>query len=542
MTTTNMSKPTTSTTNMSKPSSTLSTSSVGKNISSLSTSTIQKAVGAKVDNSYGPQTTAAVKAFQKANGLVADGIVGPKTAAAITAAQSKTNSGGPNSGLDNSGTSVNSGPTNPIIKNQSNLVSSTDTERARLNSTGVNIDSTVNNLTGTAKFGPNGEYTYKVDSKGVPYGDPITTTTDKPKVEPTLPEGNVQDSTGNKYFTSMPKDLTYQLPTLTNGKKWVFDASGKPFEMDSTGKVTSNTVADQEYNTNVQKNKEIETQNTMYDQLKKNVSAAHQVIIDSIKQKAQEQKIAMEDLNKRYLASKTVAGFRTGSTEYTPEIAMGILKNEEEEGIRRIKEIDDNMTLKLAEAVSAKNDKDLEVAQQKFDTYSKLQKAKETAIVDQYKMYLDNQKYIADAKKSLETETRAKEDQGMQKLTATSDAYAAKYNSYGSQKAKDAYINSLAESTGLSTDTILSQIIKATPKPKEGKDTTDKEIESNKKNDIADAVLTFRELMKKNGWKGINPEQYKLIADSIRQEYGAYAVLELEKAIADAELEVDNGE
>jgi hypothetical protein len=97
--------------------------------------------------------------------------------------------------------------------------------------------------------------------------------------------------------------------------------------MDSKGTVTTNPIAEQEYNTNVQKNKDIETQNTLYDSLKKNVSEAHQVVIDSIKQKAQAQKTAMEDLNKRYLGAKTVAGFRTGATEYTPEIAMGILKN-----------------------------------------------------------------------------------------------------------------------------------------------------------------------------------------------------------------------
>jgi peptidoglycan hydrolase-like protein with peptidoglycan-binding domain len=67
----------------------MATQTLGKNISSLPTSTIQKVVGTKVDNNYGVDTTAKVKAFQQANGLVADGIVGSKTQAVITANMNK---------------------------------------------------------------------------------------------------------------------------------------------------------------------------------------------------------------------------------------------------------------------------------------------------------------------------------------------------------------------------------------------------------------------------------------------------------------------
>lgn len=356
---------------------------------------------------------------------------------------------------------VSSGGASSIISNQSNLVQSTATEKAKQNIAGVNIDNTVNAATGV--YG-----TPVKDEGGKVIGyEQYDTKTGKPLQKPAetpLPEGNVKDTLGNTYFSSMPKEMTYKLPEpATVGNTWVFDAQGKPFEMDKTGKVFTNQIAEQEYNTNIQKNKDIETQNALYDTLKANVSAAHQVIIDSIKQKAQEQKTAMTDLNARYLGSKTVAGFRTGATEYTPEIAMGILKNEEEEGIRRIKEIDDNMNLALAEAVSAKNDKDLLVAQQKFDTYTKLQKEKETAIIDQYKMYLDNQKYIADARKALETETRATEDQGMQKMKAGADAYLQAYNA---SKDKTAYVQSIATQLGLTPEIVLGQILAAQPKAK----------------------------------------------------------------------------
>ena len=168
---------------------------------------------------------------------------------------------------------------NSVIKNQSNLVQSTATEKAKQNQAGVKIDNTVNNLTGENTNVNNSQ----IDPKT---GKPLVDSNTQVKETP-VPEGNIQDKTGSKYFSTMPKNMTYQLPNPSNeANKWVFDQSGKPYEMDSAGKVIPNQIAEQEYNTNVQKNKDIETQNAIYDRLKSNVSAAHQVVIDNIKQKS----------------------------------------------------------------------------------------------------------------------------------------------------------------------------------------------------------------------------------------------------------------
>jgi len=348
--------------------------------------------------------------------------------------------------------SLTSKSVNPIINNQSKIISSTTAEKGKINSALTGIDSILNSKNNTNT---------QIDPKT---GKLIVNTTSVNENN-TSPDGNIQDSNGSKYFSSMPKDLTYQLPELKNDKKWVFDASGKPFEMDASGKITSNTVAEQEYNTNVQKNKDIQTQNDIYDALKENISEAHKLVIDNIKKKAETMRTSMEEINKQYLGAKKVAGFRTGATEYTPEIAMGILKNEEEQGLARIKEIDDNMTLALAEAVTAKNGKDLQLAQQQFENYTKLQKEKETAIIDQYKLYMDGQKYIEDVKKAAKTEERAVEDQAMQKLDKSADAYLKGYNA---AKNKNAYVESIATKLGLDKDIVLGQILAAQPKPKSG--------------------------------------------------------------------------
>ena len=61
----------------------------------------------------------------------------------------------------------------------------------------------------------------------------------------------------------------------------------------------------------------------------------------------------------------------------------------------------------------------------------------------------------------------------------------------------------------------------------------------NKKNDIAEAVMRFQDLIKNKGWYGADPTEYKAYRDYLASTYGASAALELDKALEDAGIEVD---
>jgi hypothetical protein len=65
---------------------------------------------------------------------------------------------------------------------------------------------------------------------------------------------------------------------------------------------------------------------------------------------------------------------------------------------------------------------------------------------------------------------------------------------------------------------------------------------ANLENDIASSVLNFRDIVKQNGWAGIDPTQYQGLVTILKNKYGAAAVLKLEKALEDAGLSVDNGQ
>jgi len=89
---------------------------------------------------------------------------------------------------------------------------------------GTPVKDAAGNVVGTEKF----------DTKT---GKPLQ----QPKTEEATPNptATVKDTLGNSYNASMPEDMTYQLPGLAHDKKWVFDAQGKPFEMDSKGVITA---------------------------------------------------------------------------------------------------------------------------------------------------------------------------------------------------------------------------------------------------------------------------------------------------------------
>ncbi len=462
--------------------------------------------------------------------------------------------------------------TSPIIAKQSGIIQSTQSTNAKDTANGSKIDTTV-----TDTYGPKPVPTYGSDVKdaqgnvigqakydpntGKPLTDPnATNPTPTGAPAPTNPNPTGPTTPDGKSLTdTVPSGFSYNLPPLEDPtKKRMYSPDGHVYTVDAKGVATLDPTGEAEYAKNAEYNTKAAERNAMYDTYKKGLDQAHQALIDSIKVQADQQRIKMEELNKRTLGLKTVQGYRTGSAEYTPEIDTGILKKEEEEGMDRLSAIDANMKIALAQAVAAKSAKDFELLNARLDKIDQLQKAKEDAVQGIYKNYIDNAKMISDKLKETDTIARANRDQALQELTTKAPELVTQYDALKTPAEQKVWIDLVSKKTGLDPELILGEMQKIrltrentqsiidkreqTPAEKAISNTEMRtQQKANKENDIAEAILRFKDQIKTKNWKGVNPDEYEFYKKYIKDRYGASAVLELDKAIDDASLSIDNG-
>ncbi len=437
-----------------------------------------------------------------------------------------------------------------VVKNQSNIMQDTSSLTSKDSQNSVKLDNLLAPPQTTSS--QNGQV---LDKNGnVVYNGEVLGPIDKS----TSNVGNVTASDGGTYSQSLPEGFNYTLPTPPAGSKYIYGSDGRLYLQDQKGNVTSDPTADQEFQANKEEKRQLDERNTLYDSYKQGLDSSYASLIDGIKAQASSQKTQMKDLNDRALALKRTQSYRTGGTEYTPEIAAGILKKEEENGLARLSEIDANMQVAIAQASSAKNTNDFALLEKRMNTIDDLKKAKETQIQNIYKAYADNQKYIADTKKAMDAEERAVQTSALADLKVKAPQLLKEFDSLGPNDQKT-YITLMSKKTGLDEQTILGQIESARSdankdalsqkntesiiadrnKPKEPTKPTEAEKTRTKNDDIANIILEFQDKIKTNNWAGIDPTAYEYYKKQIRATYGASAVLEFDKAIKDAKLTVD---
>lgn len=108
-------------------------------------------------------------------------------------------------------------------------------------------------------------------------------------------------------------------------------------------------------------------------------------IQDSYAQRIEETKV----LNEALMGSQRKAGFRSGRARYAPEIQAGILAEEEKQGLRRIKDLENERNSLIFQAQNAAAERDFKLLNQKMGALSELNEQKRQMVLEQHKMAMD---------------------------------------------------------------------------------------------------------------------------------------------------------
>jgi hypothetical protein len=185
-----------------------------------------------------------------------------------------------------------------------------------------------------------------------------------------------------------------------------------------------------------------------------------------------------------------------------------------------------NKNLQLQQMFSSKQDKVADDARATLNTFNN--------IIANSGMTYD------DMSASMKAQINVQEMQAGMPI-GTMELYARskpKSNAMGSDKGVDADGNEFTTFFSKNEDgTISQEKIYTGGVSKTG---SSEKTKTEQANDIAEAILRFKDTMDAKGWMGANPEEYRYYRDYIQTTYGSAAVLLLNKAMEDAGISVDN--
>lgn len=177
-------------------------------------------------------------------------------------------------------------------------------------------------------------------------------------------------------------DGTYSLKPPASGTN---ASTGNGFKPDNSGNINKEQGSTQnpQFDT-TGLDADLKANTDSLDALRARMSAASQALIDSIKQKYEQRKAAMADVNTRSLAGLTQIGLKSGRARYAPEVETGILSSEERAGISRLASLDAEESSLIAQAQMAHEENDFKLLNQRMQMISDVRKEKNQLLQQQF--------------------------------------------------------------------------------------------------------------------------------------------------------------
>lgn len=127
-----------------------------------------------------------------------------------------------------------------------------------------------------------------------------------------------------------------------------------------------------------------------------NIDQETQGIVDDLKRVYANRIAEQEKINQAMIGSTNVSGIVSGRTRYASTIQDSILSAEETAGLKRISDLNSELTSLVSQAKSAAQGKKSEMTFKLMSQYDKAKEARDKAIQDQYKLSIDLEKLALD--------------------------------------------------------------------------------------------------------------------------------------------------
>lgn len=276
------------------------------------------------------------------------------------------------------------------LESGANLLASSRGARSIFTQNSAKLDGNIQRVTGTAQ------------NYGAVTKDPNTGKTTQGNINA---EG-AQAGPGFK-FAYMKDGTKVQIPADAQSSSYGMTDVPPSGNVQSTNTSGEENPYDKMLNDNVVNlsSQELEAK-AIYDDIKTRQDALTAQMITNIQTKYAARRMKMEDLNKRYLEGKRVAGISSGRMEYASGMEEGLLTTEELDGQRRLMEIDGEEQQLILQAQQARSESQYKAFNDYMGRLDAINKEKADTIQKLHQNAIDQDKAIEDKRRNAITDAK----------------------------------------------------------------------------------------------------------------------------------------
>lgn len=267
--------------------------------------------------------------------------------------------------------------------------------------------------------------------------------------------GTGQASLGFK-MAYMADGTQVQIPDTSSPEQYGY-SSTKPSGKPSVGAEDPFKTALTEYTGRL--DSQLAENKAFYDDFKLRQEETTRALISSIQKKYEARRAKMEDINKRMLEGKRIAGITAGRQRYAPGIEEGLLSAEEMDGQARLAEIDAEELSLIAQAKAARDEASYKAFHDYMARIKQLNDDKLNTITKLHQLAIDQDKLLEDKRKNAAAEARLKQQDAFKLAEGIAGSVYEGYQGFETEAERLAFIQKVSEKYGVDPAVIYDSML-----------------------------------------------------------------------------------